>query len=132
MYCSTEQCQFFKNGDGTTVLKSEDAWHTQKRIEVGNLPNLGNEFNIFVPIYYTKNQPLPKRIVLAFTDNYGPGGRLRVSSVYRIFGPPVGATIFSPLTVINGLAASPGFDYKYLNGTGGWGVGEKIQGYLGL
>ncbi|KAL4473220.1 hypothetical protein ABPG72_015601 [Tetrahymena utriculariae] len=102
--CSQATCQYFANAG---VFLSSDTWFNQKKIEITNLPNIQNEFNILLPIT-NLNGKLPIRLVIAFTSSqntvFGLGGLDQVLNVFRVAGLPVNGKLQNPIPTMNGIA----------------------------
>ncbi|EAR88266.2 transmembrane protein, putative (macronuclear) [Tetrahymena thermophila SB210] len=102
--CSQATCQYFANSG---AFLSSDTWFNQKKIEITNLPNIQNEFNILIPIT-NLNGKLPIRLVIAFTSSqntvFGLGGLDKVLNAFRVAGLPVYGKLQSPIPTMNGIA----------------------------
>ncbi|KAL4476525.1 hypothetical protein ABPG74_010258 [Tetrahymena malaccensis] len=102
--CSQATCQYFANAG---AFLSSDTWFNQKKIEITNLPNIQNEFNILIPIT-NLNGKLPIRLVIAFTNSqntvFGLGGLDKVLNVFRVAGLPVNGKLQNPIPTMNGIA----------------------------
>ncbi|KRW99768.1 hypothetical protein PPERSA_07845 [Pseudocohnilembus persalinus] len=113
--CSTEQCYYYKSEE---VETSRDIWFQQRRLEIQNLPDLGNEFQILIPFHkdsvnFAKH---PSRLIICFTeDSYTSNGVNRlpeIKSCYRVFGPALQQSLLGSIStqLSNSPVSSVSFD----------------------